>query len=63
MEVVCDRCKVKVSIEDLSRSMLVAFMRRHMPHNFTGLRIVPTNNISPNLVKHYVDLTEMGGLP
>ena len=59
MQIVCDRCKLKLALESrvrycIGETAVSEFIREHADHNFIGLRVVPTNFLCPNRAKDYL---------
>lgn len=50
--IVCDRCHLRRGARD---AQAFAFTRKHISHNFTGLRIVKVGNPCPNRARTYAD--------
>jgi len=52
MIVVCDRCRLKHDMT-ADPEWSEEFIREHVDHNFTGLRIVPEDFPCPNALRRY----------
>lgn len=61
--VVCDRCRVKMPLGATpdDGKAIWGFLKKHDGHNFTGLRLMPADFLSPHRSKHYQ--WELGVVP